>query len=173
MHAMTDPPLVTDYAVTDYLELTTGGAVGLDELSRSGMAYGVLADDHGHPIQLLTSDGPAPLIQVDAATPMERLVSSDVIDLLDRGASAITVIQDARCVGILPAEAISSYALGRLDVSTGAMGDAAVDVDLPGRPPVTPLILTCAVCGAVNSVTYFVDGETPCVNGHTLQVTWD
>jgi hypothetical protein len=25
----------------------------------------------------------------------------------------------------------------------------------------------------VNSVTYFVDGETPCVNGHTLQVTWD
>ena len=171
---MTDPPLVTDYAVTDYLQLTTGGAVGVAELDRSGMAYGVLADDRGHPVQLLTRDGPAPLIQVDAATPMERLVRGDVIDLLDQGAPAITVVQDARCVGILTAEAIGSYAMGRLEVSTGAMGDAAVDVDLPGvPPPVMPLTLMCAVCGAANRVPYFVAGETPCVNGHPLKVTWD
>lgn len=170
---MTDPPLVTDYAVTDYLQLTTGGADGMAELDRSGLAYGVLADHSGRPVQLLTRDGPAPLIQVDAATPMERLARGDVIELIGRGAPAITVVQDARCVGILTAEAIGGYALGRLDVSTGVMGDAAVDVDLPGVPPVMPLTLMCAVCGAVNSVTYFVEGETPCVNGHPLKVTWD
>ncbi len=170
---MTDPPLVTDYAVTDYLQLTTGGADGMAELDRSGLAYGVLADHRGRPVQLLTRDGPAPLIQVDAATPMERLVRGDVIDLLDRGAPAITVIQDARCIGILTADAIGGYALGRLDVSTGAMGDA-VDVDLPGvPPPVMPLTLICAVCGAANRVPYFVAGETLCVNGHPLKVTWD
>jgi hypothetical protein len=104
---------------------------------------------------------------------MERLVRGDVIELIDRGAPAIVVVQDSRCVGILTAEAIGGYALERLDVSAGAMADAAVDVDLPGVPPVTPLTLTCAICGAENSVTYFVEGETPCKNGHALKVKWD
>jgi hypothetical protein len=177
---MADSPLVTDYAVTDYLQLTAGGAVGASELGRSGKAFGVVADDSGRPVQLLTADGRAPLVQVEAHTPMGRMVRSDVVALINRGVPAMVVVHNDRCVGILTAEAVSGYAMAHLDVTTGPMGDATavlgeapIDIDLPGQPVTKPLMLTCAVCGAVNSVPYFVEGETRCVNGHPLEVAWD
>jgi len=178
---MTDSPLVTDYAMTDYLQLTAEGAAGAAELERSGMAFGVLADDTGRPVQLLTGAGPAPLIQVEATTPMERMVLDDVTGLINRGAPAMVVVHNDRCVGILTAEAVSGYAMEHLDVTTEAMGDAAgggwaeapQDIDLPGQPATTPLTLTCATCGAENHVSYFVAGQTLCVNGHPLEVAWD
>jgi hypothetical protein len=163
--------LVTDYMVTDFLQLTAGGAAGATELDRSGIGIGVVADESGRPQELLTRDGPAPLIQVEATTPMERMIRGDVIALLNRGAPAVVVIQDARCAGILTAEAVSGYALSDFAVTAGAMADG-VDVSLHGDPRSGSLTLTCATCGAVNTVAYFVAGETPCVNGHPLMVSW-
>lgn len=170
---MNDLPLVSDYAVTDYLRLTAGGRAGVAELDRAGMALGVLADDRGRPVQLLTRDGPAPLIQVEADTPMERMASGDVIGLVSRGVPAVVVTRDACCVGILTAETVSDYAMEHLGITTGAMGEAAVDTDLAGDPLLTPLTLTCAVCGKVNSVPYYTEGETRCLSSHLLQVAWD
>jgi len=137
---MTDSPLVTDYATTSYLLVTAGGAAGAAELERSGKAFGVVADGSGRPVRLLTRAGPAPLIQVDAGTPMERMVFDDITSFINRGAPAMVVVRDDHCVGILTAEAVRSYAMEHLDVTTETMGDggaggwteAPMDIDVPG-----------------------------------------
>jgi hypothetical protein len=170
---MDDPELVSDYAVTDYVRLTAGDAAGLAELARSGLALGVLADEAGRPVQLLTRNGAAPLIQVEADTPMERMAAGDVIGLIDRGVPALVVVRDGRCAGLLTERAVSSYVMAHLGVTTGVMGEAAGDGGLAGDPLLVPLMLTCAVCGRVNRVLYFTDGQTRCTGGHLLKVTWD
>jgi hypothetical protein len=165
---MSDPDLVGDYAETGYLRLTAGGDEGSAELVRSGHAFGVLTDDDGRPLLLLTRDGRMPLVTLDANSPMRRTMAGDIVSLLNSGVPALVVVRDSRVAGILTADAVASYLMEHAPTRSGLMGDE----QLHGDAPVSQLKLTCSTCGTVNTVPYFADGETRCTQGHPLTITW-
>jgi hypothetical protein len=165
---MTHPEPITNYT-TDYLQLTAGGSAGAAELDASGSSFGVLANNQGHPAFLLTKSGPAPVIQIDADAGMDRVTYPDVIHLINKGAPCLVAVRNFQPVGILTAKTVANYVMENFHVATGAMSDQ----ELHGNPPSTPLTLTCATCGAENTVPFFVEGETLCVNGHPLAIAWE
>jgi hypothetical protein len=163
---MTESDRVHHYAGTEYVELSTGGATGAAELAGSGRRFGVVTNENGEPTLLLTRDGPAPAVQIHADAPMQRTLSRDVLGLLNSGVPGLVVVRDAGPVGILSADTVSDYAMAHVAVRSGLMGD----VELHGDPPVSRLKLTCTTCGTVNTVPFFVEGETRCSQGHLLTV---
>jgi hypothetical protein len=165
---MNDPERISSY-VTDYLRLTTEEARGVAELDAAGPHFGIVEDDHGHAALLLTRSGRAPLIQIDADAGMERVAREDVISLINKGVPCLVAVRNSHPVGILTAETVADYLTQNFEVATGAMSDH----ELQGDPPSTPLTITCATCGAANTVPFFAAGETRCVNGHLLTVTWE
>jgi hypothetical protein len=166
---MSDPDLVGHHTDAGYLRLTAEGDEGGTELARSGHAFGVLTDGSGRPVQLLTRNGRAPLVTLDANLPMRRTMEGDIVSLLNSGVPALVVVRDSSVVGILTAEAIASYLVEHSRTRSGLMGDE----QLHGDAPVTQLKLTCSTCGTVNTVPYFVAGQTRCTLGHPLTITWD
>jgi hypothetical protein len=166
---MSDPDLVEHYADAAYLRLRFGGAEGAAELARSGQAFGVLTDDGGRPLLLLTPDGRAPVVTIDANEPMHRVMAGGIVGLLNSGVPALVVVRDSRVAGILTAGAVSDYLMEHAPVRSALLGDE----QLHGDPPVTPLTLTCSSCGTTNVVPYFVAGQTCCAQGHELTLTWD
>jgi hypothetical protein len=163
---MNESDRVHHYAGAEYVELSTGGAAGAAELAGSGRSFGVIANENGEPALLLTRDGPAPAVQIHADAPMQRVLAPDVLGLLNSGIPGLVVVRDARPVGILPAGTVSDYAMAQFAVQSGVMGD----VELHGDPIVNQLKLTCTTCGTVNTVPFFVEGETLCSQGHVLTV---
>ncbi len=166
---MSDSDLVEDYADTAYLRLSAGGAEGAAELARSGLEFGVLSDDQDRPLLLLTQDGRAPMVPIDANEPMRRVLDDDIVGLLNNGVPGLLVVRDSRCAGILTADTVSDYLVEHAPFRSGLLGDQ----QLHGVPPVTPLRLTCTTCGTVNVVSYFAVGQTRCTQGHPLTITWD
>jgi hypothetical protein len=166
---MSDRDLVGDYADSAFLRLTAGGAEGTAELARSGLAFGVLSDHDGRPLQLLTPDGRAPVVAISANETMRRVMAGDIVGLLNSGVPALVVVRDSRVAGILSAETVSDYLVEHASVRSGVLGDE----QLHGDAPITPLTLICTTCGTANIVPYFVAGETRCRQDHLLTVTWD
>ena len=120
---MSDSDLVEDYADTAYLRLSAGGAEGAAELARSGLAFGVLTDDSGRPVLLLTSQGRAPIIPVDAKEPMRRVMVGDIVSLLNSGVPGLVVVRDSRFTGIVTADTVSDYLVEHAAVRSGWLGD--------------------------------------------------
>jgi hypothetical protein len=166
---MSDPELVGYYADTGYARLTAGGSEGFAQLARSGRVFGVLADRDGRPVLVLTRDGRAPLVMIDAMAPMRRTIAADIVSLLNGGVPGLVVVRDSRVTGILSADAVASYLVRHTPTRSGLMGDE----QLHGDAPVTDLTLACSTCGTVNTVPYFVAGHTRCSQGHPLTITWD
>jgi hypothetical protein len=92
--------------------------------------------------------------------------------LLSQGVPGVVVTDAGRAVGVLTVDRL----LDDYRVRTETMGDdldSYRDAQLHGDPPVPqPLALACGTCGAQNEVTFYVAGETACVNGHPLAVDW-
>ena len=165
---MSDPARVGDHADTAYVRLSSGGAEGAAELARSGHAFGVLTDHDERPVLLLTREGPAPLVTIDADDPMHRVMAGDIVGLITRGLPGLVVTRDSRVAGILTAEAVGDFLVEYGPVRSGLLGDH----QLHGDPPVTPLTITCATCGTRNEVVFFLAGQTQCSQGHPLTVAW-
>jgi len=166
---MTDPDRVGDYADTSFLRLRVAGAEGAAELARSGLAFGVLTDHDDLPVLLLTRDGPAPVVTIDADDPIYRIMVGDVASLVTRGVPGLVVMRDSRVDGILTADTIGDFLVQHGPVRSGMFGDH----QLHGDPPVSPLTIICSTCRTRNTVTYFVAGQTMCSRGHVLTVAWD
>jgi len=166
---MSDPGCVGDYADASYLRLTAGGAEGAAELARSGHAFGVLTDADDRPLQMLTRDGRAPVVTIDAADDMRRVMAPDIVGLINSGIPGLIVTRDSRVAGILSAEAVGDFLVGHGPVRSGLLGDQ----QLHGDAPVTPLTLTCSTCGTQNTVWFFVARQTQCSKGHVLTIVWD
>jgi hypothetical protein len=168
---VTDRGRVGDHASRSFLLLTGSVADGTAELASSGKDYGVLVDPAGHARALLAAaKGAAPAVIIDANTAMTRLLGADVAAFMSSGVPGLVVADDAVVVGVIGAvkviDYIDEYSYRRDATSLG-------DVMLNGETPVDPLTLTCAICGTVNRVVFFIDGETQCSQGHPLSLTWD
>jgi hypothetical protein len=167
---MSGDDVVRDHANHGYLRLSGDAAEGAAELARSEMEFGVLVDSVGHPQLLLTGDGrTAPAVVIDAGAPMGRVLAPDIVGLLNSGVPGLVVTDDSGITGVLSASAVIDYLVEHSPVRSGFLGD---DGRLHGDAPVTPLKLTCSTCGTVNSVLFFVAGETQCSQGHPLTLAW-
>lgn len=172
---------VGDYCDDSYLRLTAGdvgdpgaaGAPGDDAvraaLAESGASLAVVCDAQGHPLLLLTMTGRVPLVVIDAAEPMSRVLAGDYVSLLTSGIPAFVVVEQSRVAGILTAETVSRYIVDHPVRHKGLLGDE----QLHGPAAVTPLTLTCSTCGTQNTVIFYVAGKTPCSQGHPLTLPWD
>lgn len=166
---------VGDYAGDGYLRLTAGaaGAPGDDAmqaaLAESGGSLAVVSDGEGHPLLLFTRTGRVPLVMIDAAEPMRRVLAADYVSLLTSGVPAFVVVTQSRVTGVLTAEDVSRYLFDQPVQYRGLLGDE----QLHGPAAVTPLTLTCSTCGTQNTVTFYVAGKTPCSQGHPLTLPWD
>jgi len=169
---MTDYSPVSDYAAGDFTQFSVTQTHAEADLEQTGHPFGILTDESGRPARLITADGSAPAIQVTARTPMERMRKADVTRLIDVGLPGLVVMDEDRCTGILPANAVISYLVANAAVDTGIMGDAPSDISLAGDPSASLLTMRCGTCGATNTLPYYAEGETTCVNGHPLTVEW-
>jgi hypothetical protein len=162
--------LIGQHADHRYLPLSGDAADGAAELAGSGLEFGVLTDSAGHPRLLLTRDGNiAPAVVVNEGDPMDRVLASDIVDILNSGVPGLVVTDGARVTGVLSAAAVIDYLVQHSPVRSGYLGDG----ELHGDAPVTPLTLTCSTCGTVNTVLFYAAGETQCSQGHPLTMTWD
>ena len=174
--AARDGRLAGDWADADYLRLRAGPG-GDEELrevvARSGRAFGVVCDDEDHPLRLLTPDGPVPLAIIDAGTPMREVIAGDLADdiaeLLNGGGPAIIVTSDGRVTGALTPAALSDYLADHARHYSPLLGDG----QLHGPAAARQLRLTCAACGTLNVVTFYVAGRTMCTRRHLLTLPWD
>jgi len=170
-----DEDRVADYADDAFLRLVARGAgasgsgAARAALAESAASLAVACDVEGHPLRLFTRTGRVPLVLVDAAEPMRRVLAADYVSLLTSGVPALVVVTNSRIVGVLTAEAVSSYLVDQPLQSRGLLGDE----QLHGPAAVTPLTLTCSTCGTKNAVTFYVAGKTPCSKGHPLTLPWD
>jgi hypothetical protein len=179
--ARRDGDRVGDYADDSYLRLTAGDAGNAGDattpgddavraaLAESGASLAVVCDGEGHPLLLFTRTGRVPLVMIDAAEPMSRVLAGDVVSLLTSGIPALVVVEQSRVAGILTAETVSRYIVNQPVQYRGLLGDE----QLHGPAVVTPLTLTCSTCGTQNTVTFYVAGKTPCSQGHPLTLPWD
>jgi hypothetical protein len=161
---------VSSYVSADYVTVHPTDADPLDAVRRSGRPFGVVVDEHGSPMSVVGQAGAAPVLLLDAATPMDAVVKTPgIVRSINGGVPCAVVVDGRDIVGVLPAEVIADYLADNYDVATGAM----IDVELHGDPrDASPLRLTCSACGARNAVPFYVSGETMCVNGHPLTVSW-
>jgi hypothetical protein len=170
-----DEDRVGDYADDAYLRLTaeTESALGDNAaqaaLTDSGASLAVVCDGEGHPLLLLTKTGRVPLVMIDAAEPMRRVLAGDYVSLLTSGIPAFVVVTESRVAGVLTAGAVSRYLVDQPVQYKGLLGDE----QLHGPAAVTPLTLTCSTCGTQNTVVFYVAGKTPCSQGHLLTLPWD
>lgn len=169
---MTDYSLVSDYAAGDFTQFSVTQTRPEADLEQTGHPFGILTDESGRPARLVTPDGSAPAIQITADTPMERMTKADVTRLIDGGLPGLVVMDEDRCAGILSANAVISYLMANVAVDNEVMGEAPSDIGLPGDPSASLLTMKCGTCGTINTVPYYSEGETACVNGHPLTVEW-
>ncbi|GAB3893525.1 hypothetical protein GCM10029964_070440 [Kibdelosporangium lantanae] len=131
--------------------------------------YAVVVDDAGHVVGLGTTaevaEGTplAPGVEIPADMPLEEVVASDAVTLLDLNPHGAVVVREGTVVGVVPAAVIDLAVTG----ATFAGNEMGSDSTLPGRIGVAAARVTCAWpgCGYLNVITFY-DPDRPdlCAN---------
>jgi CBS domain-containing protein len=134
------------------------------------VAADTVVDQEGRILALVECGRRWPALQAAPDSTLgEMLDELAIAEQLQAGNPGVVVADDGRPLGIVTRTTLLEY------MRTGYRAAAALlgDETLPGIPRMPPLVIECSTCHQRNELREFIEGSTPCVNGHVLSVDWD
>jgi len=138
------------------------------------LLLGIVAGDDRR--YVIGAEGLAPLLLVDARTPLQAILdSAPIMSQINAGAPGVIVLDNDRYAGVVGVDTLRAYYLNEYRSAPSTLGDGVSygDATLPGLHTQPPIVIICDCCGARNDLDGLVVGRTMCVNGHVLCVNWD